>query len=320
MECSRVYSLPTTIFSWLVGFSYALTDSGNILYGIISLFGLIFAHLGANVIDDYLDYKHLIKRVDFDKAEYLKNSQKTKCRYLINGVFKPSDILKLAIIYFGIAFCVGLFLYLKTGFGVIYFALIGGIIALIYPIVSRFCLSELAVGLAYGPALFGGVYYVMTGTYSYDVFLVSIPTMLVTIILLYVHTVMDYDFDISEGKHTISNCFNSQLDSLVVLKLFLIVTYVYPIVLCALDIMDWQIFLIYLTIPLGIDLYSSMREYACNSDSVPNRKWYHFPMEGLETLKAKGDASFMMRMYQARNLMIYFSILFIIGMIFSLAI
>ena len=42
---------------------------------------------------------------------------------------------------------------------------------------------------------FGGVYYVMTGIYSKEVFVLSLPTMLVTTILLYIHTVMDYKFD-----------------------------------------------------------------------------------------------------------------------------
>ena len=34
--------------------------------------------------------------------------------------------------------------------------------------------------------------------------------------------VMDYEFDINEGKATIANRFDSQLDALIVLKFFLI--------------------------------------------------------------------------------------------------
>ena len=78
---------------------------------------------------------------------------------------------------------------------------------------------------------FGGVYYVMTGTYSGEVFILSMPTMLMTVVLLYIHTVMDYEFDIAEGKFTIANRFDSQLDSLIVLKilykLMLFLVYIY---------------------------------------------------------------------------------------------
>ncbi len=319
MECSRIFSLPMSILSWFAIFVYALIDSGNPWYGILALIGIGLVHLGTNLIDDYFDYKSLIKQVDFDKAEYLKNSQKTKCRYLVNGIMKESDILLISGGYFFAALLIGVFLFLKCGHGVMYFVLAGAIIALIYPFVSRICLSEIAVAAAYGPALFGGVYYVMTGIYSKEVFLLSIPTMIMTVILLYIHTVMDFEYDQNEGKRTIANSFDSSLDSLVILKLFLILAYIAPIILCIFDVVDWQIFLVYLTTPLAVDLYKSMLEYTTNPDSVPERKWYHFPMENFEKLVERGEAGFMMRMYQSRNLMIYFTLFFVVGIILSLA-
>lgn len=319
MECSRIFSLPMSILSWLAIFTYSLIDSGNALYGILALVGICLVHLGTNLLDDYFDYKSLIKQVDFDKVEYLKNSQKTKCRYLINGIMKESDILFYAGVYFFAALLIGVFLFFKCGSGIMYFVLAGAIIAILYPFVSRICLSELAVGLAYGPALYGGVYYVMTGTYSKDVFILSIPTMIMTIVLLYVHTIMDYEYDTNEGKRTIANSFDSPLDSLVVLKWLLIIAYIFPFVLLIFDILDWQIFLIYLTILMAKDLYLSMSEYAVAPDLLPNEKWYHFPMENKEKLIERGEGAFMIRMYQSRNLMIYFTLLFILGMIFSLA-
>ena len=320
MECSRIFSLPMTIQSWLVIFVFSLIDSGNILYGILALLGICFAHLGANIFDDYIDYKSLIKQVNFDKNEYLKNSQKTKCRYIICGKLKETDVLWIALSYFAIATFIGLFLFLKCGMGVVQFAFIGGIIALIYPIASRFCLSEVLIGLAFGPVLFGGVYYVMTGTYTSEVFWLSLPIMFITVVLLYIHSVMDFEFDTNEGKKTIANSFNSQLDSLVILKYLLILAYLSIFLLCIFDITDWQVFGTYITIPLAIDLYKSMVDYSSNSANVPQKKWFHFPMEGLEIFEKRGEASFMMRMLQARNLMIYFSLLLIFGLIISLGI
>ena len=64
MEYSRIFSLPMTIQSWLVIFTYSLIDSGNVLYGILALIGTCFAHLGTNLLDDYFDYKSLIKQVN----------------------------------------------------------------------------------------------------------------------------------------------------------------------------------------------------------------------------------------------------------------
>ena len=317
LECSRIFSLPMSLFSWFVIFVCGIIDSGNMLYGILSLVGISFAHLGVNVLDDYFDYKSLIKQVNFDKKEYLRNSQKTKCRYLVNGIMKEHEVLIIAGVYFLLASIIGLFLYFKCGNGVLLFATIGAFIALIYPFISKICLSEMAVGIAYGPVLFGGVFYVMTGVFDKDIFIISLPTMFMTIVLLYIHTVMDYDYDLKEGHNTIANRFNSQLDSLIVLKILLILSYVSILGLCILDIFNWQIMLTYLTIPMAIDLYKSLEAFSCNPNSIPEKKWYHVPMENYGRLLENGEASFMVRMYQSRNLMIYFSFLLVIGIIFS---
>ena len=318
LESSRIFSLPMTILSWLVVFVYGLIDSGNIFYGLIAFLGLCFAHLGTNLLDDFFDYKSLIKQVDFDKSEYLKCSQKTKCRYLISGLLKESQVLITAGVYFALALLSGFFLFIKCGMGVVYFALAGAFIAVLYPFISRFCLSELAVGLAYGPALFGGVYYVMTGTYSNEVFWLCLPTMFMTIVLLYIHTVMDYDYDLAEGKFTIANRFDSQLDSLIVLKVLFVLAYLSLILLCILDILDWQVFIVYLTLPLAKDLYDSIAQYASAPESLPKKKWYHFPMEKIDFFIERGEGAFMFRMLQTRNLMIYFSLLLLVSILLGL--
>lgn len=312
LECSRVFSLPMTIMSWLVIFTYSITVAGNKLYGFIALLGVCLVHLATNVLDDYFDYKTLIKQVNFDKKEYLQNSQKTKCRYLISGMIQEKDMLYWALFYLFFAGLIGLYFYLKCGVGVLYFAIIGGLIAFLYSFLSKIRLSELAIAIAYGPALFGGIYYVMTKTYSWEVFVLSIPTMFITVILLYIHTVMDFEFDIKEGHNTIANAFDSSLDSLVVLKWLILFAYSAPIILCILDIADWQVLLCWLTIPLAIDLYKSMVDYTVNSESIPEHKWFHFPMEDM-----RGASNFMIRMYQSRNLTIYYTLLFVLGLVLS---
>ena len=132
LECSRVFSLPMTVMSWLVVFTYSSLVAGHVRYGLLSLIGVCLAHLAANVFDDYFDYKSLIKQVNFNKREYLKNSQKTKCRYLVAGLMKPRQIFGLACIYLALAFLIGIFLFIKCGIGVLYFALVGGILTVLY--------------------------------------------------------------------------------------------------------------------------------------------------------------------------------------------
>ena len=317
-ECSRVFSLPMTIFSWLVVFVAAIFDSGNILYGIIALFAICLVHMGANILDDYFDYKSLIKQVNFDKKEYLESTQKTKCRYLVSGVVSEKEFLITAFLYFGLASLAGLFFFIKCGKPVLYYTAAAGMIVILYSFMSKIKLSEVAVALAYGPILYGGVYYVMTKTISWEIFVLAIPTMLMTVVLLYIHTVMDYDFDLKEGHLTVANSFNSQLESLVVLKFLLTAAYLAPILLCIFDISDWQVLLTFLTIPLAVDLYKSMADYSADTDSVPEKKWFHFPMENMKHIEEIHAESFMIRMYQSRNLMMYFSLLLTLGLCLSI--
>lgn len=317
LESSRVFSLPMTIVSWLVVFTFSVIDSGNIWYGLLAFVGVCFVHLGTNILDDLFDYKSLIKQVNFNRVEYLKNTQKTKCRYILLGLLKEKEILKIAGVYFGVAFLIGVFFFFKCGMPVVYFAASAGIIVLLYSFISKIRLSEIAVGLTYGPLLFGGVYYVMTKTVSTEVFVLSVPTMIMTVVLLYIHTVMDFEYDLNEGHKTIANSFDSQLDSLIILKIFLILAYISVALLCIFDIADWQIFLSWLTIPLAVDLYKSMTDYSTDSRSIPEKKWYHYPMENMKRIEKMGAESFMIRMYQSRNLQIYFALFLVIGLILS---
>ena len=136
LECSRVFSLPMTILSWLVVFTYGVIASGNLWYGLLALIGICFVHLGVNILDDYFDYKSLIKQVNFDKKEYLKNTQKTKCRYLVSGMMSEFDILSIILTYLGIACLIGLFFFIKCGMPVVYFACSAGLIGILYSFLS----------------------------------------------------------------------------------------------------------------------------------------------------------------------------------------
>ena len=317
LECSRVFSLPTTVFSWLVIFTYSVINSGNVWYGLLCLIAVCFVHMGTNVMDDFFDYKSLIKHVDFDKKEYLKNTQNTKCRYLISGVLTEAQVLELAGVYFLIAGLIGLFFWFKCGFLVVKIGAIAGFIAVFYSFLSKIRLSEFAIALMYGPLLFSGVSYVMTKTIPWEVFVLAAPTMIMTVILLYIHSIMDFDYDLKEGHYTVANIFNSQLDSLIILRVFLILAYVSLFGICIFDISNWQVLLALLTIPLAVDLYKSMTEYSLDNNSIPEHKWFHFPMENMENIEKLKAEIFMIRMYQSRNLMMYFSLLLTLGLILS---
>lgn len=186
--------------------------------------------------------------------------------------------------------------------------LLSGLAGILYPIAGKFRLCETLIALIYGPLLFGGVSCVMNGVYDWKTLIVCLPTMLLTVNLLYTDTMLDYDLDKSENKKTIANMF-SRKNSLNCHKLLLILVYL------SLFLVYWNtktisIFITLITIPMAINLISSMKLYIDDKTKLPKRKFYEGPMENWDIILQEGSASFMMRMYQARNLMIFFSTIY----------
>ena len=281
LENSRLFSLPMTLLSWLVIFVYSLKTGGNIINGIVALIGISFAHLATNLFDDYIDYKNLTD-----------NSQKCKCAYIKEGKASLNDVLKVVVIYCFIACLTGLFLFLRCGFPVIWLAVIGGIIALIYAKLSQKGMSEIAVGLAFGPLLFEGVYFVMTGNFSYTVLVMSLAVVMFTIGLMYVHTLLDFEGDMSAHKKTLVCRIGNK--SLALKGVFVVYGsgYLFTLILSFM-LNNYLILLTLALIPLVLRMYNSLKT-SCGDDV----KEFYF------------------RLLQARNLMVYYSLMVTVFILF----
>ncbi len=197
LNCARAYSLPMSITAWLIPFVYGITHKGNVLYGIIALAGIISAHLGANLFDDYMDYKRYVKN---GKSIPL---QKGKCSFLLNNETTERKVLSAVGIYFGIAIFVGCFFIYLYKLPVIIIMAITGVLCLLYPRSSYYGFGELIIGTIFSPLLFCGVYYVMAEKCSVTLLLLSVPFAIVTVLLLYVHSFMDFKYDCIDHKRTL---------------------------------------------------------------------------------------------------------------------
>lgn len=278
LKNSRLFSLPMTLLSWLVIFVYSLKLGGNVLNGVLALVGISFAHLATNLFDDYVDYKNLPE-----------NSQKCKCAYIKDGSATINDVLKVVLIYLVIAVGMGFVLFLRCGFPVVILAIIGGIITLIYAKLSQRGLSELAVGTAFGPLLFEGVYFVMTGYFSWTVFVMSVAVAIFTIGLMYVHTVLDFEGDMNVHKMTLACRLGDKNKAINGVLILYGIAYVATI-LSGLMLKNYYIYVSFLLVPLVFKLYNSLKTYTCGGEV----KEFYF------------------RLLQARNLMVYYSIILVL--------
>ena len=311
IENSRVFSLPMSIFSWLVVFIFALIQGGDVFFGILALIGICCGQLATNLFDDYLDFKVL------EKKGTLQTNTKGKCRYITNGEATLEQVFRVVCVYCAIACVIGAILLYYTGLPVLIFAVLGGILVLIYSKMSMVGLSEVAVGLAFGPILFGGVYWVMTQTLTAEIFIIGTIVVMFTIGLLYTHTLLDFDGDMDSHKKTLCCRIGDKNKAVIGLGLLYILGYGLLIVSVLMKFLPYIFLIALFTMPLALELIISVYMYNYDKSFLPKKRFWHFPAENLEKLKEQGTYSFQFRLYQARNLMIYTSTLICLAKVIS---
>ena len=275
LKNSRIFSIPMAILSCLVIFLYALGNGGNVTNGIVAFVGIVFAQLATNLFDDYMDYKNLPP-----------NSQEAKCAYIKDGRATLKDILKVVIFYLSISSLCGLFLLFRCGLPVIFLALIGGIFVLAYSKLSQHGFSEFAVGVTFGPLLFEGVYFVMTGEFSLVVLVMSLAVVMFTIGMMYVHTVLDYEGDLCSHKRTLVCRLGSKTKAINGVFVVYGLGYLFTIFL-AYIMKDYNILLTFVLVPLIFKLHISLKSFTCGG---AKKEFYY-------------------RLLQARNLMVYYTLI-----------
>lgn len=313
LENSRIFTVPMSVFSWLVVFVLGLSNNGNIFYGILALVGICCGQLATNLFDDYVDYKKLVK---LGTLEY---QTKSKCAYITNGQASLNDVLKVVCLYCFIACLIGLFLLCKTGYPVAIFAVLGGIFVLTYAKWSTAGIGEIAVGLAFGPILFGGVYWVMTQSYSYEVFLIGSILVMFTIGLLYTNALLDFEGDKASHKRTLCSRFGTKNKALIGLGLIYFLGYMLLVASIFAGYLKNIYLIVLFSIPFVLELILSLLLFNEDKNIIPPKKIWHFPFEGFEKIRQTDEriASFRFRMYQARNLMIYVAVLICIAKVIS---
>ena len=312
LECARAYSLPITVLSWAVIFVYSLkfgrTDLihekiFSAVLGLICLVGVACVHMATNLIDDYYDYRILSLDVEF-----MNSAQECKCRYLKEGLATKKE-LKFAIITFLlIAVIIGSVLFCTVGMYVAFLALAGLVVAVFYQKLSLVGLGELAVIIAYGPLLFEGTYYVMTGDFSWTVFLLSVGCSTFTNTILYAHMLMDFDGDKCSHKTTICQKLKTKNAALNFILVFYL-TGLLAMIGMSFRTGNFFYCLPWLTLFMIADLYKSLKTYNEDKTNVPKVHFWHKPLDNWAAVSKTEDAPFYFRFFYSRNIVTWFMVL-----------
>ncbi|MGD8815400.1 MAG: 1,4-dihydroxy-2-naphthoate octaprenyltransferase [Anaerolineales bacterium] len=203
VNATRLPFLTASIVPVLVGTGVAWKDGFlNAGLFLMAFFGVAFFHIGANVINDYFDHTSGADEANLTPTPFAGGS-----RLIQQGVLTAKQVRNLALTFYALGTAIGFVLVALRGWQVLLFGLAGFVLGWIYtapPIrLVHQGVGEVAIGLAFGPVIVMGSYWVQAMRWSQEAFLASIPVGLLIAAVLYINEFPDRQWDARAGKRTL---------------------------------------------------------------------------------------------------------------------
>ena len=196
----RVSVVVMTAISAVIGGLLALRDDvfDAPLLVLVAL-GLVLAHTGSNLMNDFWDFRHGIDTPDSPRTNYGPHPMTA-----LGSSYREFVIITFVIL--AAATAIGVYLTVAAGLWVLAFALSGAFVLLFYsggPFPLKYIgLGELGVFIVWGPLMIGGSYYVMAEKLPLWVVLASVPYGLGVTTVLFGKHLDKLSFDRSKGIRT----------------------------------------------------------------------------------------------------------------------
>lgn len=201
----RAPFLTATLVSIFLGTSIAWVrnDIFNMEYFLLALLGGTFLHLGTNIANDYFDHKSGNDEINKEFVRPFSGGS----RMIQLGLLTPRKVLAAALMFYAMAFLMGLYLAWTRGLFVLVLGLTGLFSGIFYtgpPFNwANKGIGEALVGINFGALMTLGAYYVQTKILSIEPLIASIPISLLIAAVLYINEFPDYGADKAVGKNTL---------------------------------------------------------------------------------------------------------------------
>jgi 1,4-dihydroxy-2-naphthoate octaprenyltransferase len=180
----------------LIGGAVALDD--EVFHGLrfaLAMLGVTLAHVAVNLFNELSDHRTGIdqrtRRTPFSGGSGTLQS----------GKLSPRTVLYVTLVILMMAFAIGVYLTLVSGWQLMIFILAGGIATVFYTShLARWMIGELAAGACLGTFVVLGTYYAQAGTLTAPVVWLAIPPGILTALLLLLNEFPDVEADRSGGR------------------------------------------------------------------------------------------------------------------------
>ena len=311
---ARHIALPQSILPALLAFAMAGTHPDFSWWlGLVALFGIICAHLGMNLADDYFDYKVKSGENRNEMAAEGMRARIAKYPYLTSGQATVKQLAGAIVVFLLIASICGAVILYFRGINILYLALIAGFLGISYsgwPF--RLCYhgyGELVIGLMFGPLLMIGMQYAAADVFDATIVLVSVPVGLLVTNIVYSHSIMDAIPDEKVGKMTFARLLAKPKWMIFFSGIFNLVPFVIIAVGVALGLLHWAYLSIFILLPMAIYLVDSLNQFVHHKTVDIQLKPWMGPMGEFDKYREVGIDWFMLRWLIARNLVTFFCLI-----------
>lgn len=191
-----------SVVPFVLGHALAYERTGSLRWplALTALAALLLIEVGKNGLNDYFDYASGADLFVEPKDRTPFSGGK---RVLVDRLLSPSEVRSISAFCFAAAALLGAAL-VRERPGLLLFGFSGLFLAVAYSAppfrLSYRGLGELAVGIAFGPAVVNGAFYLQTGFTAPEPALLSLPLALLVANVLWINEVPDVEADRRAGK------------------------------------------------------------------------------------------------------------------------
>ena len=197
---ARPKTLPAAIVPVWAGcvLAWKLTGNFNLLLALCTLGGSIAIQIATNFFNDAIDAR---KGADTER-------RLGPLRVTASGMMDSKTVMRLAMVFLGLAMACGVVLYQARGWPIIAIGIPSLFLAYGYtggpfPLAYR-GMGELFVILFFGLVAVTGTVFIQTGNWPHEALLLGLQIGLLSAILISINNLRDREEDATTGKHTLA--------------------------------------------------------------------------------------------------------------------
>ncbi|MBQ2396982.1 MAG: prenyltransferase [Bacteroidales bacterium] len=319
MQNARKASLAQSMLPAILAVVIAINEAEfNIFLAILAVLGVVSAHLGMNLADDFFDYKVNTAESRKELSRQGIRARIVKYPYLTSNESTLQDLKKAIVLFLLFAAIMGgIILTVRFNWLIVLIAFLTLFLGISYsgfPFkFSYIGLGELVIGIIFGPLLMMGVYIASANRLDSSVVLASIPVGLLVVNILFTHSFIDKKADESANKMTFARLLKTNKANLTASVLFNFIPYLIIVAGVVLKYLHPLYLLIFLVLPRSIWLIKSLFDFAKSENAnVAKPPKYMGNMGNWEKFQKAGIDWFMARWLAARNILSLFCIVIII--------